>query len=1244
MAEVTLVIKARNEAQAALNAVKGDLQSLAQAAQGVGGQLKQAGKALTGAGVGISAGITAPVTAIGTAALLSAADFEQAMNVMQQVSGATEGQMASLQAQALQLGAETSFSAGEVAQAMLELSKAGLSAAEVSAAIGGTLDLAAAGGLGLAQAAEISANAVNVFGLSADQTTRVANMLAAAANASSVEVTDLAQGMQMAGAVFAASGQSADTLTTALALMGNAGIKGSDAGTSLKTMLMSLTAPTETAAKQLQALGVSVYDAEGNMRALPDVMNDLRSALYGTHAVTVTSSNLTAEQAERMKYLQKTIESTQRKLADYQAGIAGVAQSENDKVVAVDRLNRVLAAAQAEYASLASIGSTTSTVMRTLTEEQRNAALTAIFGSDAIRAANILLKEGATGWQEMAAALGNETAAADVANARMKGISGAIEYVKGSIDSFLIGTMLPFADSISGALRAVGDMVTAFGQLPEPVKNAALGFTLAAAAIGPLLIGLGMATSAVGAALPVLAALAGPVGLIIAAVVALGVAWATNFMGIRAVTMPVVNAITLAFQRAQMAVLAFGGSQTWGRVTATVAKSFAAIGAALAGAFGGDISLPDLAGKISAELGKVATAVGGALASADFAAMKDGIVKALGMDGVSLAGMQASLAALPGKVTDALAAIDWVGAFATASEKATALKDGVSGWVTGAIGGVDWAGLGATLTAMRDSAIGAITSVDWVGGFNAAVGAVNGVRDSVLGWLAGAIGGIPWPTLSLDFAGFISTIANKLKTIDWSSINPMSLFMPLVERLVPGLGQAIGAVNWVVSSEQFGELVTAVVGAITAIDWGAVGTALLGLVESTKQALLGLNWGALSDAAEPIRAAVQGLFDGMQLNITLPTLDTTALTASITQVQETLAPAFERLTGALAGLPGGLAQLQPSLAGLAGAFGSLWNSLQPVILALGVTLVVAASAGTNFIAAAISRLPGIVGPMIDQVTASINMIATTISGVTEAIAAIAVGDWAGAWGSLKSIVTGFEEFLGTTWTNVTTMLGNVGGAIGEAVTNTLNDLGLTAAAETVQTIIAAIGQLKADIESLSVSDVLQPLLNWKWPEFPTIPDVVSSLISFKWPDFPALPSILDSLVAWKWPGFPSMPSWLDRLLSWSWPTPPDILGGAGQAVNDASNWVQEQTGGILGGLLGNKQLGTSYAVGGWSWVGEAGPELVRLPRGAEVVPNRRAEKMAMGGVSVTIQQANIRSEMDIYDVAYKVRDLIERQG
>ena len=425
-------------------------------------------------GTGMSLAVTAPLVGIGAMAINSAADFEQSMNVMAQVSGATADQMAALQAQALNLGAVTSFSAGEAAQAQLELAKAGLDANEVMAAAPGVLDLAAAGGLGLAQAAEIAANAVNTFGLDASSTTDVANMLAAAANASSVEVTDLADGMKMAGAVFSSAGQSIDDLNIAMALLGNNGIKGSDAGTSLKTALMRLTAPTDQAVEVLHNLGVQVYDTQGNMREFPVILADLQQAMYGTNQVTVTSSNLTQEQAQRMEYLKKTISSTQTQLANYASGIAGIGQSGEASAAAQNKLRQTLTAAQAEYDKLATAGSTTSTVMKTLTEEERQQALATIFGADAIRSVSVLMAEGTDGWNEMAGALGVAGAATDVANARMSGMRGAIEYLKGSIDSFLIGAALPFLDAIGRMVRGLADAITWVGQLPEPMRNTAI--------------------------------------------------------------------------------------------------------------------------------------------------------------------------------------------------------------------------------------------------------------------------------------------------------------------------------------------------------------------------------------------------------------------------------------------------------------------------------------------------------------------------------------------------------------------------------------------------------------------------------------------------------------------------------------------------------------------------------------------------------------------------------------------------
>ena len=156
-------------------------------------------KQLGSMGTTMSLAVTAPLAGIATMALKSAGDFEASMNVLQSVSGATAGDMAALQQQALDLGATTAFSAGEAAEAMLELGKAGMGTNDIMGAMPGVLSLAAAGGMDVGTAAGIAANAVNTFNLAAGETTGVANMLAAAANASSADVTDLAAGMQMAG-------------------------------------------------------------------------------------------------------------------------------------------------------------------------------------------------------------------------------------------------------------------------------------------------------------------------------------------------------------------------------------------------------------------------------------------------------------------------------------------------------------------------------------------------------------------------------------------------------------------------------------------------------------------------------------------------------------------------------------------------------------------------------------------------------------------------------------------------------------------------------------------------------------------------------------------------------------------------------------------------------------------------------------------------------------------------------------
>lgn len=421
-------------------------------------KLKGAAKGAGVAGAALSAGITAPLTAIAVGALRSAAEFEQNMNVLQQVAGATDTQMASLTAQGLELGRVTSFSAGEAAAGMLELAKAGLTATQAGDAIAGVLALAAAGGLNVASAAEIAANAMNAFGLAASDTGMVADLLAAAANASSVEVDDLAMSFRMAASVFASSGQSIQDLTTGLALMGNAGLKGSDAGTSLKQMMLSLTAPTAKAAGLMEELGIAVFDAQGAMLPFRDILGSLEGA------------------------------------------------------------------------------------MANMTDQQRSAALATIFGSDAVRAANILLAAGTTGWDEMAAAVSKAGVAQDMAAARMSGLTGALEYLRGSVDSVLIAVGLPFLQMLGDWARGIADAASSFSSLSPAVQGMILAFLGVVAVAGPVL--LGIAGIAAG-----IAALANPIGATILVVSALAAAFAGNFLGIRTAVMDAVEAVRPGFEQ-----------------------------------------------------------------------------------------------------------------------------------------------------------------------------------------------------------------------------------------------------------------------------------------------------------------------------------------------------------------------------------------------------------------------------------------------------------------------------------------------------------------------------------------------------------------------------------------------------------------------------------------------------------------------------------------------------------------------
>jgi TP901 family phage tail tape measure protein len=453
-----------SQALAAYIAVQKANRDTTNALRQISGTLNTVGNAIGVVGIGLAG-------ALGYAAK-QAADFNAQMSYFQAISGSTANDMDAIRQKALQLDQTTMFSTKDIANMFVELAKAGESAKQIT---GGVADAV----VNLAQAAQIPLNSavstvvsvMNAYDLSLSQASDVSDRLAGAANASILEVSDLATSLKYVAGVAHELGISFDETTTALDLLGQAGIKGSMGGTELRQIMVSILGTTKPAAAELQKLGIitknganQFFDASGKAKSLSDIFQILQDHLKG------------------------------------------------------------------------------------LNQEQQLAALKTIFNNRALSAAAILTKEGAAGFKQMNEAMSGTTAA-DVAAERMDNLQGDVKKLTSSLQTMAIQAGQPLQNFLRQVVQGLTALVHWFQNL-SPATQANIIHLLAIAAA--LLIAASALIKIVGFAVKlwetfgrlaqaakflwsVIAAvgegiidlgaaiLASPIGIIIAAVVLLGV-------------------------------------------------------------------------------------------------------------------------------------------------------------------------------------------------------------------------------------------------------------------------------------------------------------------------------------------------------------------------------------------------------------------------------------------------------------------------------------------------------------------------------------------------------------------------------------------------------------------------------------------------------------------------------------------------------------------------------------------------
>ena len=254
-----------------INAWKAGLDEMAGKLQTIGDGMKNAGRTM-------STFVTAPLVALGTKGVMSFAEVDKTMQLVESTMGDAKWTTADLGAAMETAAANSVYGMSDAATATLNFARAGLDAAQAADALAPAMNLAAGEGGNLDTVSAGLVATINGFQGSFADTAHYADVFANACNNSALDVDSLSESMAIAAPVFSAAGYKVEDAALMMGVMANNGIAANEAATALKTGFARLVSPADDAANMMDKLGISLTDEHGQMKDLALVQQELHDS------------------------------------------------------------------------------------------------------------------------------------------------------------------------------------------------------------------------------------------------------------------------------------------------------------------------------------------------------------------------------------------------------------------------------------------------------------------------------------------------------------------------------------------------------------------------------------------------------------------------------------------------------------------------------------------------------------------------------------------------------------------------------------------------------------------------------------------------------------------------------------------------------------------------------------------------------------------------------------------------------
>jgi len=735
--------------------------------------------------------------------------------------------------------------------------------------------------------------------------------------------------------------------------------------------------------------------------------------------------------------------------------------------------------------------------------------------------------------------------------------------------------LLAFADLVTPLGDKIQDLALAFADMDPESQKWIVGLAAGAAALGPVMVGIGMAIPAIGTLGAVLGAFGGvalallsPLGLLAGAI---GAVFYFDVGGIRTNFMNAADAVG-GF------LLKFANSDDVATFAESVTGSATDIKDAFSDLFSGKTDLTDFSTKIKDALSGIPDAVRTLFEGSDFSVLKTEVMTALGLDKIDFSTI---IKDIQTKMTTAMDAITWDNVVLSFES----LKTKVADTISAAVDGMD---LGDTASkvqgwfALQALAVGT--------GITTALGSLTTFDPTLLA---------TWAETQATNIGTMVSGAIGGTTISWTGISKwisdqLTKVQPTIDAI---FGEGGTTISWTGISKWISDQLTKVQPTIDAIfgeggTFSTISTAVNTAITTAGAALDGV------DAVSVGQKFSDALSSALAIVTNLAGVSLEGKSEQITALSTLATSVIDFLTGFATGIDTTVITTAVS------SLGTKFSEEIDKALADDATLNLGASVG-KFVGTIVTKIGDLLGTegfgeALGGATGSVATSLTTaaMNIVTGLATSLGEVDWLTLKTNLDTFVSGFASGVSTSvtaqdWTPVATAMLNAVAKAATGIVDAALPFGLGGNRQTNEMVPPEVSAMLEN--NLKVTAEVTEV---KWGEH-----IHDYLVTG------SIPAATD--VAWGEHTNPTpysttgiIPS-ADAIDWGTWTKTYDVTASV-------SKWITENMPTWLGGGGGdaaNQSTGTPSFGGGWTWVGERGPELLQLPRGAQVLSNQQSMGM-----------------------------------